>query len=98
MWCRPGWPRLPPRLRPRRPLPFRRRLQGLRQRRLGGLGRPRDDRRVDIFEPADLMRGEGAFAATVAGEGRPPGEDGPETVAVAGQERDVNEQPADPAR
>src|SRR5262245_27960839 len=40
---------------------------------------------------------EGALAAQVTGEGEPPAEDSPDAVAVAGEEADVDEQPAQPA-
>ena len=43
------------------------------------------------------LGGEGPLAADVAGEGEPPGEQGADAVAVAGQERDVDEQPDHPA-
>jgi len=35
-----------------------------------------------------VVDGEGAFAAQVAGEGEPPAEDGADAVAVAGEEAD----------
>src|SRR5205823_3733520 len=44
-----------------------------------------------------VVDGEGAFAAQVAGEGEPPAQNGPEAVAVAGEEPDVDEQPYPPA-
>ena len=40
---------------------------------------------------------EGAFAAQVTGEGEPPAKDGADAVAAAGEEADVDEQPAEPA-
>src|ERR1700680_2788975 len=54
--------------------------------------------RVDVAQRLDLLGGEGPLAADVAGEGQPPGEQGAEAVAVAGQERDVDEQPDPPAQ
>src|ERR1022692_4165478 len=53
---------------------------------------------VNVAQRPDLLGGEGPLAADVAAEGQPPREQGPETVAVAGQERDVDEQPDPPAQ
>jgi thiol reductant ABC exporter CydC subunit len=52
---------------------------------------------VHVGDDADLPRGEGPLAAPVTGEGDPPAQHRPEPVAVAGEERDVDEQPDDPA-
>src|SRR5215469_3806144 len=53
---------------------------------------------IDVLQLAGRPGGVGAFAPDVAGEGNPPGEDRSDPVAVAGQERDVDEQPDHPAR
>jgi uncharacterized hydrophobic protein (TIGR00271 family) len=68
-----------------------------RRGRLRYRGRLDRDRLVDVTHVPHLRGGEGSLAADVAGEGQPPGEDGAESVPVAGQERDVHEQPGDPA-
>src|SRR5262245_40385746 len=44
-----------------------------------------------------VVDGERPFAAQVASEGEPPAQNGPEAVAVAGEEPDVDEQPDPPA-
>src|SRR5262249_5097068 len=43
-----------------------------------------------------VVDGEGAFAAQVAGEREPPAQDRTDAVAVAGEEADVDEQPHPP--
>src|ERR1700761_7676557 len=52
---------------------------------------------VDVVQGRALLSGVGPLAPDVAGEGQPPGEHGADTVAVTGQEEDVDEQPDPPA-
>src|SRR5215469_10580351 len=52
---------------------------------------------IDIRDVTDLPDGDRPLAANVARERDAPGEDGAESVPVAGQERDVDEQPGHPA-
>jgi hypothetical protein len=53
---------------------------------------------VNVTLGLDLLGGEGALAADVAGEGQPPGEQSAEAVAVARQGGDVDDQPEAPAQ
>jgi hypothetical protein len=65
------------------------------------LGRPgrggRDAALIRIARHVDLAGQVGPFPAQVPHESRPPGDDGAQPVADAGQEAKMDEQPADPA-
>jgi hypothetical protein len=60
---------------------------------IGRWGRPAGHAlsvRVHVGARRDVLRGEGPLAAYVAAEGEPPAEQGPDPVAVAGQEGTIH--------